>query len=310
MDGKTVLVINSEQLYRYIGHLILQWTEDGSIFDVDVRSGPIATTAEAVSALGTVIGETPEAPEAVQEVLTSLQSTPLVQDAFTEIGTTNFPLNGQRADVRSMETNLGRVAADSTLWFARRDFPTLGVDVALKNGGGIRDSITGPLIIRLSIAAALAFNNRLNIIELTGDQVIAAMENSVSRVPALDGRFPQIAGMTLEYDASQPGIQAQASVTQPSRVRSLIVTRADGSTDVLVENFTAQGDLSRTFVLATNSFQATGGDGYAAFPAGNQLAVTQIGEQRLLEEYISEELGGLVDEVEPPANPRVVSVTP
>ena len=312
MDGKTVLVINSEQLYRYIGNLIIQWDQEGNIFDVDDRSGPVATTAEAVSALAGVIGETPEAPQAVQDVLTSLQNTALVQDAFTEVGTTNFPLNGQRAAVRSVETNLGRVAADSTLWFARRDFPDLGVDVALKNGGGIRDSITGPVIIRLSIQAALAFNNRLTIIRLTTGQLIAAMENSVSRVPALDGRFPQLAGMTLEYDASRPGLQAEVSVTQPSRVRRLVVTRSDGSTDVVVDGFVAQGDLSRTFVLATNSFQATGGDGYAAFPAGEQLAITQIGEQLLLEAYIqdSEGLGGVIDVADPPENPRVVPVTP
>ena len=135
------------------------------------------------------------------------------------------------------------------------------------------------------------------------------MENSVSRVPALDGRFPHVAGMTVEFDATRPGIQGEVSLTTPSRIRSLVIDRSDGSTDVLVDNFVAQGDLSRTFVLATNSFLTTGGDGYAAFAAAAELAITDIGEQEILEQYITDALGGVVNEIDPPVVPRVAPVT-
>lgn len=310
MEGETVLVINSDQQYRYVGQLIVTWTAEGTIFSVDDRSGPVAATAEAIDALEEVIGETPEAPEAVVDAFASLQSSDLIQDAFTEVGDTAFPLDGLRAEVRSRETNLGRLAADSTLWFAALDFPELGVDVALKNGGGIRDSITGPVIIRLTIQAALAFDNTLSVLELTGDQLLAAMENAVSRIPALDGRFPHIAGMTLEYDESRPGVQGEESLDTPSRIKSLVVERSTGETDVLVADFEAQGDLSRTFVLATNSFLTTGGDGYAAFTVNEPLAETEIGEQLILEQYVVDELGGSVDIDDPPPNPRVAPVTP
>lgn len=310
MEGKNVLVINSDQQYRYVGQLIVEWDDDGNIIDVDDRSGPVATTAEGIAALEAVIGGSAEPPAAVEDTYAALQSTSLIQDAFAVVGSTHFALNGLRTDVRSRETNLGRVAADSTLWFAAAEFPTLDIDVALKNGGGIRDTITGPSMIRLTIQAALAFDNALSVLSLTGDQLLAAMENAVSRVPAFDGRFPHVAGMTVEYDAALPGIQGEASLTTPSRIRSLVVTRADGTADVLVDNFVAQGDLSRTFVLATNSFLTTGGDGYAAFAAGTELAVTDIGEQEILERYIQDELGGVVDLADPPPSPRVAPVAP
>lgn len=306
-EGKPVLVINSDQQYRYVGNLIVTWDFHGNIVKVDDRSGPVATTYEAIRALEVVTGKPAEAPAKVQSAFASLISTPLIQDAFSVVGETVFPLNGLRADVRTRETNLGRVAADSTLWAARRDFPNIDIDVALKNGGGIRDTITGPAIIRLTVKAALAFDNKLAVVELTGDQLLAAMENAVSRFPSADGRFPQIAGMTLEYDPSKLGQQGLASVTTPSRIRKLVVTRANGSPDVLVDNFTAQGDLSRTFVMATNSFLATGtgGDGYASIIAGEELAVTQSGEQQILEEYIQDALGGRVNVADPPPQPRV-----
>jgi hypothetical protein len=58
-------------------------------------------------------------------------------------------------------------------------------------------------------------------------------------------------------------------------------------------------------VLATNSFLTTGGDGYAAFAAASELAITAVGEQEILERYITEALDGFVDEIDPPIDPRV-----
>lgn len=201
-------MINSDQQFRYVGNLIVSFDRDGRIRDVDVRSGPVATTAEGVSALAGVLNVAELAPNAeVAEVFSDLQQTQLIQDACFVVGSTDYPLNGQRADVRSRETNLGNLAADSTLWGAQQNgFPQ--VDVALKNGGGIRDSIQGPSIIRLAIQAALAFDNRLTVLELTGAQLLAAMENAVSRATFTDGRFPQIAGMRLAFDTGFAPIEA------------------------------------------------------------------------------------------------------
>jgi 2',3'-cyclic-nucleotide 2'-phosphodiesterase (5'-nucleotidase family) len=304
-EGYTLLVVNSDQLYTYIGNLMVTFDEAGHIINIDKRSGPIATTTEAIDALGTVLGEQLQVPSDVEAVYNELQNTPTIQSTFAEIGTTVYELNGQRADVRSRETNLGRLAADSTLWYANEKIGT-PADIALKNGGGIRDTIVGPAIIRLTVDVALAFDNRITVLELTGEQLIATFENAVSRVPALDGRFPQVAGMTLEFDAGRLGIQGQASLASPSRIRTLIVTRSDGTQDTVVSDYTAQGDLSRTFVVATNSFLTTGGDGYASLAAATQLVSSEIGEQQILAEYIQEGLSGAVDIEDPPAELRVV----
>jgi len=146
-------------------------------------------------------------------------------------------------------------------------------------------------------------------LELTAAQLIAAAENSVSRNPASDGRFPQIAGMTMEFDPTQQGMQGMTELDTPSRVKSLVVTKADGTMVVVIDNFTAQGDLTRTFVVATNSFLTTGGDGYTAFAAGNQLGETDLGEQQILQDYIMDSLGGVVSLQDPPADPRIVNLS-
>ena len=129
-------------------------------------------------------------------------------------------------------------------------------------------------------------------------------------VPAADGRFPQVAGLHLEYDASNEGIQGQTSVTEPSRVVNLQVTYDDGSTDTLVQNGQVQGNLAdRSIVMATNGFLLTGGDGYRMLKSASEergAEKTEIGEQQVLVEYIRQALDSTVDMQDPPADPRVI----
>lgn len=324
-DGNTVLVVKTDQLYRYVGNLIVRFDRLGRIAEVDARSGPVPSNDAGIAALAALLGRSIEAPQAVAETLATLQATPLITDAFTVIGTTVYPLNGLRGDVRTRETNLGRLAADSTLWFARREFPSRAVDVAIKNGGGIRDSIQGPSIIRLTVGAALLFDNKLAVLRLTGRQLLAAMENGVSRVPSADGRFPHVAGMAVEYALTPnpagtppfvPGVSGQPALPVDPlpagtayRVRSLVVTRPNGERVTIVDNGTVNpAALDQTFVVATNDFLAGGtADGYTSLgPAvATKLETTAIGEQRILETYIREALGGNVNLVDPPVDPRV-----
>ena len=304
-EGKTVLVVNSDQQYRYVGNLMVTFDHDGNIIEVDDRSGPIATTDTAIDTFEDLLKMPLEPHDDVEHLFVDLQNTPLIKGLFTVVGTTVSELNGQRADVRSRETNLGRLAADSTLWYAN-DVLDKGADIALKNGGGIRDTILGPNITKLTISAALAFDNKIAVLKMSGDQLIAAMENAVSRVPASDGRFPQLAGMTLEYNATMPSLEGQESVTEPSRIKTLTV-----GTDTLVNNYKAQGDLSRTFVMATNDFLSAGGDGFASLAAARKLDTSAIGEQQILADFIQ---GGtaaylqnaVVNLADPTADPGVV----
>ena len=308
-EGNPVVVVNTDQLYSYVGNLIVTFDADGVIASVDERSGPVASTEAAVDALSEYLGSEVSVPAAVQETYDALQATDLIQGLFEVVGTTNGELNGLRANVRSRETNLGSLAADSALWFANEMVgPT---DIALKNGGGIRATILGPNVTRLTINSALAFNNDMVVVELTGGEVIAMMENALSRNPSLDGRFPQVAGMYVEFDSSREGISDAVSLDAPSRVQTLHITRADGSEDVLVADNAAVGDLSRTFMLVTNNFLLRGGDGYQVLAAASEargFADPGVGERQILTDYIVQVLGGVVDNPEPIMDARIVKL--
>ncbi len=309
-ENNFILVVNNAPFYRYVGHLLVTFDADGVLSDIDQRSGPIATTQEALDLLAEIVPEPLTVPTEVQAIYDALSQTEIIQEQFEVIGTTITELNGERELIRSSETNLARLITDSTLWWANR-MREDGVDVALKNSGGIRASILGPNITRFAMNSALAFNNNMVIIELTGAEMIATFENSISRYPASDGRFPQIAGAYLEFDASRPSLSDQISVETPSRIKTLIITRADGTEDVLVDNYEAQGDLTRQFTIVTNGFLSSGGDGYQSLLSASEtrgILDPNTQERDILIGYINEALGGVVDLPNVLDNPRIILV--
>lgn len=159
------------------------------------------------------------------------------------VASTPVVLDGERGQVRVGETNLGNLVAE-----ALKDVS--GSDVALTNGGGIRTSINVGDITKGEVLTVLPFGNTVRVIELTGADLIAAIENGITDYPETKGAFPHIAGMTVEFDSTKEA---------GSRVTSLMI----GGVAV---------DEAATYTLATNDFLVAGGDGYKMFKDKNVVA--------------------------------------
>ena len=165
-----------------------------------------------------------------------------------------FPRGGSPAVERAGETPMGNYLAD----LMRKELKT---DLALTNGGGLRDTfpaatykvvdttykrpaagVTGPFDVTLGDAiSVLPFGNSVAVATITGTQLWAALENGVSQWPS-GGRFPQISGFKFSFDASKAA---------GSRITA--VTKLDG---------TAIAKDAKTYTVATNDFMLYGGDGY------------------------------------------------
>lgn len=113
------------------------------------------------------------------------------------VGRTDVLLEGTRELVRTQETNLGDLTADAIR-------AETGADVAMINGGSIRESIPAGDITKGHLAAAFPFGNYVVTVEVTGELLLQALENGVSLYPAAEGRFPQVSGMTFKFDGEQP----------------------------------------------------------------------------------------------------------
>ncbi|MEA3423301.1 MAG: 5'-nucleotidase C-terminal domain-containing protein [Bacillota bacterium] len=152
-------------------------------------------------------------------------------------------LIGEREFVRTGETNLGNMLTEALLDIS-------GADIAFTNGGGIRTSIDVGDVTKGEVLTVLPFGNTVRVIELTGADVIAAVENGISDYPEPKGAFPHIAGITVKFDSTKEA---------GSRVVEILV---NGS----LINETA------TYTMATNDFLVAGGDGYTMFKGKNVVA--------------------------------------
>lgn len=186
---------------------------------------------------------------------------PIEQLRARVVGSAAVDLDGSRTNIRSRETNLGNLVADAMLAKAR----SAGATLAITNGGGIRASIpAGPVTVG-QILEVLPFGNTLALVTLTGAQVIEALNNGVSQVESGAGRFPQIAGFRFTYDPSLPAA---------SRVTSVTV----GGAPI---------DQNASYVVVTNNFMLTGGDGYSVFTRGRNQVDTGFILADVVEEYIA-----------------------
>src|SRR6056297_2632230 len=86
-DGNFVVNVNSGQLYRYVGNLIVTFDGEGHVISVDPRSGPVATTEKAIGRLESRVGHALETPQRVESIFKALTKTPTIQTAFEQVGT-------------------------------------------------------------------------------------------------------------------------------------------------------------------------------------------------------------------------------
>jgi 5'-nucleotidase len=177
-------------------------------------------------------------------------------------------LDGDRARVRSEETNLGDAIADAMLWKTSSQ----GARVALHNGGGVRASVPQGPVTMGQILEVLPFGNEISLVALTGRQLLDALENGVSQVEAGAGRFPQVSGLRFSFDPA-------AAAGERVRLVGVWDPKAGAYRALLPEE---------TLIVATNDFLAGGGDGYAAFAAGADRYDTGWLLSDVLAEYVGE----------------------
>jgi len=185
------------------------------------------------------------------------------------IGNTTVALDGRRATVRNQESNLGNMVADAMLWYTAQDKTT----IALANGGGIRASINTGDISYSQVLEALPFWNRLVQVDLTGADLLAALENGISDIKAdpeaSGGRFPQVAGMKFSADLKKPA---------GSRVTEVLI----GSTTSGYKPL----DKAAVYRIVTLDFILGGGDGYTMFKNGRNVRGGDVPQEMAVIDYI------------------------
>ena len=163
-------------------------------------------------------------------------------------------------DTGGTESPLGDLIADAQLAHAKSLDPK--ADLALMNPGGIRAPLTyaasgseGDGVVTYGKAYTVQpFANTVNLVDLTGAQLITALQQQVSAANEASPVILQVSsGLTYTLDLTKSG--AARVVTDSIRLNGSAI------------------DPAATYRVAMNSFLAGGGDGFAELGKGTNVLV-------------------------------------
>lgn len=204
-------------------------------------------------------------------------------------------LNGAKAPNgnRDGETNNGDLITDAMLWKVMQNKEGLTVNedhvVAITNGGGIRAAIKVGDVTKKDIKTVLPFGNTIEVIYVTGTELLEALEASTFCVPESIGGFPQVSGISYTistgavYDANAETYPA-STYYGPKSINRVTINSING------KEFKAND----TYAVVTNNFCAEGGDTYYAFAAATSKFDTGVTLDMAVMDYITKELKGVI----------------
>ncbi|NDR59707.1 bifunctional metallophosphatase/5'-nucleotidase [Aliiruegeria sabulilitoris] len=228
MIGDTAIV----QAYAYgkfLGELKVVFDDDGNV--KEAVGEPLIMDAS--------VAENPEAVARIAEL-----AKPLVEIREKVVAEAAEPIIGDKDVCRVQECAMGNLVADAMLDRVKDQ----GVTIALANSGGLRASIDAGEVTMGEVLTVLPFQNTLSTFEVSGQTVIDALENGVSQVEEIKGRFPQVAGLKFTWDPT----------VAPNEGRIQEVLVMDGGDWAPI-------DPAATYYMVSNNFIRGGGDGYSMF---------------------------------------------
>ena len=183
--------------------------------------------------------------------------------------------------VRRAETNLGDLCADA--YRAQS-----GADIAFVNGGGVRVNINAGKITLNDILKVHPFGNAMCVIEVTGQQILDALEWGSRAVPGETGGFLQVSGLSYEIHS-----YIESSCTSDENGMFTGVAGERRVQNVLVDGKPI--DPEATYTLASHNYMLlNNGDGYTMFDGAPLLQDSVKLDNQVLIDYITEDLEGVI----------------
>ncbi|QJT25054.1 bifunctional UDP-sugar hydrolase/5'-nucleotidase [Aeromonas media] len=184
------------------------------------------------------------------------------QELGVVIGSTDGVLDGERANVRSKQTNLGRLITTATA-------EKLGTDFGIVNSGGVRASIEAGDISYRDVLTVHPFGNTVNKATMSGSE-LATYLGQVATKTVNTGGYAQFGGINMAVDC---------------QAKSVTIASVGGKAF----------DPAASYSFSIPSFSAAGGDGYPKIDTINAGLV----DAGVLKDYIAAKKTILVADYQP-----------
>lgn len=227
-EGDLVPVVQAYAYSKYLGHLELTFDDAGKL----VYAGG-----------NTILLDASVTPDAEIEARVKELAGPIEELKARVVAEAAAVIDGSRETCRAQECQMGNLVADAMLDRVKDQ----GVTIALANGGGLRASIDAGPVTMGEVLTVLPFQNTLSTFEVSGETLVAALENGVSQIEDAGGRFLQVAGLKYTFDPAQPA---------GSRVSDVLVQAGADWAPI---------DPAATYKVVANNYVRGGGDGFKMF---------------------------------------------
>jgi 5'-nucleotidase len=228
-DGNRVAVVQAAAYGKFLGELLVTWDDNGIV---------TAATGEPIIMDAQVAEDT-----ALAARISELAG-PLEEIRQRVVAEAAAVIDGNRESCRVRECEMGNLVADAMLARVKDQ----GVTIAFANGGGLRASIDSGPVTMGEVLTVLPFQNTLSTFRLTGSDVIAALENGVSQVEEVKGRFAQVAGVRYAW--------TRAAAPNEGRILEVMVQAGGGWAPI---------NPAKVYGVVANNYTRSGGDGYVVF---------------------------------------------
>ncbi|MBQ3079111.1 MAG: bifunctional metallophosphatase/5'-nucleotidase [Clostridia bacterium] len=309
-DGKPVILTQTGEYAKRIGMMVID-SETGAITTDFIELVELTETVkdEEGNETENVIGYELASELYKGTELVSDEAVTAVKDAWRTnvdellgevIGSTalvfdNYDAEGKRL-VRSQETNTGDFAADA-LYFLF-DNMGLDVDVAIMNGGGVRNKAVNGEISYKVCKQIHTFGNVACLQTITGQQLLDALEWGARYVGSgqESGAFLHVSGITYKIDTAYP----QSTVEDEKGVWVDGPTAGYRVHDVMVYNKETAAyeplDLNASYNLAGYNYTLRDlGDGYAMFDGAINVLDYVMEDYMVLANYVQAFENGAVE---------------
>ncbi len=292
-DGEAVLLTQTGEYFGAIGRMVI--TAEGITTGLLTLENETATdedgnevvTGAYLALDGAAVAwdvRSDEATAAIKDAwLTQVDDQLGTVIGYADVTLDNYDAEGNRL-VRRQETNTGDFAADALYYLF--DNMGLDVDVAIMNGGGIRNkAVTGEISYK-TCKEIHTFGNVACLQTVTGQQILDALEWGAREVPDAEcGGFLQVSGLTYEIQLTLPSSVQQddkgvwcGGPTMEYRVKNVKILQ-DGEYVPL--------DLEAEYNLAGYNYTLRDlGDGFAMFEGAVNVQDYVMEDYMVLANYV------------------------
>ncbi|MEQ8841115.1 MAG: 5'-nucleotidase C-terminal domain-containing protein [Acidimicrobiales bacterium] len=278
MGGNTTCIVQAWEYAQVVGEFNIAFDADGNVtscggtphlllgavddFDADENTvSPSQAQVDAALSAAGLLTFLPDAAAqgvlddfaeevdvlAMEVIGSSTEDLCLARFPYQDEGVGEFQNSGRSTLCTPDELpNGGHISQQVTDAFLDRAFRA---DIALQNSGGVRNDIPAGDITIADAYELLPFANTLYELEMTGAEVVLALEQGLGNVidaEGSSGAYPYGSGIRWNVDVS---------ADFGERFTDIEVRPKGTATWTAI-------DLDATYVVVANSFMATGGDGY------------------------------------------------